>query len=260
MPGTLKNVKPLPAIVCLLAGSTLHAQTLPSFEVASVRQSPVNAGPVGSTRYCGGIQFLPGGRFTVTSCQLITVIQQVYGLRDYEVANAPKWISEGDASRYDIQAKATNPEDGGQLRLMAQALLADRFQLKVHREMRDLPVYALVAGKNGAKLQAARDDGGPRGSGYVQSIDAGQIHGTNVSMPRFIEALADRLDLPLVDKTGVTEPFDFSLKWAPGQNPADTTRPSIFTAVQEQPGLKLESQKLPVEVLVVDRVERPTEN
>jgi uncharacterized protein (TIGR03435 family) len=126
------------------------AEVAPAFEVASVKPSDPKATG-------GRVQFLPGGRFVAGNCQLSFIIQQVYGLRDFQVVDAPKWISDWKY-RFDIQAKAGASVTGAQLRLMAQALLAERFHLKVHRDTREMPVYLLVAGKKGLKLQAGKDD------------------------------------------------------------------------------------------------------
>jgi uncharacterized protein (TIGR03435 family) len=235
---------------CALAVGALNAQTPPAFEVASIKQDTTGA----NGRW---VQFLPGGRLDVTRCDLSFIIQQVYDLRDFQIVDAPKWLSDW-SFLINIQAKAAGPATTDQLRAMTQQLLAERFQLKVHREARDLPIYALVLGKNGPK-QIAKDNGKPRGSGYVSPMDVGWLRGTNVSMSSFARALATYLDRPVLDKTGFADAIDFDMRYTPDQNPGNATGPSIFTAVQEL-GLKLEPLKSPVEVLVIDHVERPTPN
>ena len=186
------------------------------------------------------------------------LMERIYGVRGFQIVNAPKWISEAD-SRFTIQAKAAQSASNGELRLMAQSLLADRFQLEFHRETREMNVLALVIGKNGPKLHVAKDDGTSRGVGSIQApAPAGWLRGTNVSMLLLAEALSMR-DRPVVDKTNFTEPIDFDLQWAPDQS-SDDPHPSFFPAIQEQLGLKLEPQKVPFEVLVIDRLERPSPN
>lgn len=202
---------------------------------------------------------MPGARFSAAACRLPYLIERLFGVRGFQVVNLPKWISEID-SRFTIQAKAAQSVSDDQLRIMAQNLLVDRFRLRFHRETRDINIYALVVGKNGPKLRVAKDDGNPRGSGSIQAVTPmGWFRGTNVSLSLLAEALSGRLDRPIVDATHFAEPVDFDLQWAPDQS-ADDTHPSFVTAVQEQLGLRFEPQKLPLEVLVIDHLERPSEN
>jgi uncharacterized protein (TIGR03435 family) len=233
------------------------------FDVASIRPSdPDEKG--------GWARFLPGGRFEVLNAQLIFVIEEVYGVRDFQIVDAPKWIVDWNTARFKIEAKAEGVASQDRLRLMAQNLLEDRFQLKLHRETRDLPVYVLTQGKDGVKVKVTPDNGRPRGSGGIESVERGWIRGENVSMEFFISSLSRRTDRPVLNRTNYTEAFTFSLQWADegssGRGAAgddaqpDMARPSLFTAVQEQMGLKLVPQKASVEVLVIDHVERPSEN
>ena len=248
-------------ILMLLPFGLATGQSAPqSFDVASVRRNIADLPG-------GRVQFLPG-RFVVSRCYLQFVIQQVYGVRDYQIVDGPKWISDWNF-RYDIEAKADPaPQDDAQLHLMAQALLAERFLLKLHREKRDLPVYALIPGKSGLKLQAAKDPGDRPGSGYAEPYASGVMRGTNVSIAGFISTLAHNLDRPVIDKTGFSAAFDFRLEWDGVKNlateigaaPPIPDKPSLFTAIQEQLGLKLDPQKAPFEVLVIDHVEKPSEN
>ena len=241
----------LAAIICSLAVSALHGQTPLAFEVASIKKDTTGE----NGRWT---RFLPGGRFEVTRCQVLWIIEAAYNLREFQIADAPKWVSDWNFL-YNIEAKAASPVPDDQLKLMAQQLLADRFQLKTHREMRPVPVYALVVSKTGHKLQAAKDNGKPRGSGGIESVAPGWIRGTNVPVKNLINVLSGLLDRPVVDQTDLNDPVDFSLQWAPDGSD-DTTHPSIFTAIQEQLGLRLEPQKLPIEVLVIDHVEQPSAN
>lgn len=142
------------------------------------------------------------------------------------------------------------------MKLMAQTLLADRFRLKAHRETRLVPVYALTIAKSGPKLHAARPD-------EHRSIDSypGTIEATNAPMTLFIDELSGKVDRPVIDQTGLTESFDFTLRWSadiPGRS--DPGLGSIFTAIQDQLGLKLEAEKRPFEVLLIDSIERPSAN
>jgi uncharacterized protein (TIGR03435 family) len=195
-------------------------------------------------------------------------------------------IADGTNARYEIQARGAESATEAEVREMVKALLADRFQLRVHKEIRELPVYDLVPAKTGVKLAVAKDNGRPPGSGGIAFMVKGWIQGTNVAMPSLILALSQLVDRPVVDKTNFTGAFDFRLTWTPdaagSEEPGALTSdpgcppsfaafqeqrglkqeawscPSIFTAVQEQMGLKLDPQKDPTEVLVIDHVERPS--
>jgi bla regulator protein blaR1 len=261
----------------LLAASVAFAQApaaAPAFEVASIKPSDPN-------ELGGYARFLPGGRFEVHNAQLIFVIQQIYGVRDFQIVNDPKWITDWNTARFNIEARGDESATEPQVREMAKALLAERFQLKVHKETRDLPVYALIPAKTGIKLAVAKDDGRPRGNGRIANVDRGWLQGTNVTMPSVVQVLSTSVNRPIVDKTNFAEAFDFRLTWTPdsdtsgdggcpasfaaawehlNRKPEPLSCPSIFTAVQEQLGLKLDPQKAPIEVLVIDHVERPSAN
>lgn len=271
------------ASLCIVTSSFAAAQPPPAFEVASVK--PAVPGTTG-----GRTQFLPGGKFSATNVPLKFLIQQVYEVRDYQIVGDPRWMSiiaDGYTSRYDIQAKGDSSATEAQVREMVKALLTERFQLKLHGETRELPVYQLVPARSGIKLQTARDNGRPAGSGGVAFMVKGWIEGTNVAMPSLIHAVSQMLDRPVIDKTGFTGAFDFKLTFSPGPEPAEDSGaisdggcpasfaafrekrgmkpeaascPSVFTAIQEQLGLKLDPRKSPVEVLVIDHVQRPTPN
>ena len=204
----------------------------------------------------------------------------------YQLVNAPDWI---ETARFDIEAKADREysarEDAPAPELlgMLRNLLADRFKLVVHREMRDMPVYALVKAKadgtlgpqmrrsdvdceaEAARALAAKRGGAPPGQGADGrprarcrvSTNAGRIVATGTTIPELMRRLSPPLGRAVIDRTGLSGSFDLELQWAPEQT-ADASGPSIFTAIQEQLGLKLESQRAPVEVLVIDSVERPS--
>jgi uncharacterized protein (TIGR03435 family) len=230
--------------------------------------------------------------FTATNVPLLTLIRQAYGLRafaiDDRIFGGPAWLS---AERYNIDAKIDDavaeklkqlsPDQSKLARQhMLQALLADRLNLIVHRETRDLPVYSLVVAKNGPKLQESKPDdpyldgfkdkSGRGGTGIM--MGSGSIVGQAAHLDALVPLFSILVGRTVVDKTGLTGTYDFKLKWTPDQNlaatstgsagvqPPESSAPSLFTAIQEQLGLKLEPGKGPVEVIVIDHVERPSGN
>lgn len=264
-----------------IATATVLLAQAPAFEVASVR--PANPGEPGR------IQFLPGGVFRATDMPLNYLILMIYQLRDvYQIVGDARWmalIADGEKARYNIEARGDPNASEAQVREMVKALLADRFRLKVHQETRDLPVYALVPAKGGIKLRRPEDGGNPRLRGAITFPDRGWIQGHAVSMETLLQVLTRSTDRPVIDKTGFTEPFDFRLTWTPdtgaapdapsdgscpasfaqgqqrlGLKPETWNCPSIYTAVQDQLGLKLNPEKVPMDVLVIDQVERPSAN
>jgi uncharacterized protein (TIGR03435 family) len=142
---------------------------------------------------------------------------------------------------------------------LLQSLLADRFHLQIHRDMKEMPVYALVPGKNGPKLKPSLPDA--KASASARSGPVNAIMFSKASMAQFASTLSGFADRPVLDKTGLTGAYDLKLQWSDDSQAAqDSGAPSLFTAVQEQLGLKLEAQRSPVEVLIIDQAERPTEN
>ena len=159
-----------------------------------------------------------------------------------------------------------------QMRDRVRSMLADRFQLTVHRETKEGAVYALVVAKGGPKLKENTEGAGRPG---IFARRRGELTGTSALIQWLTQALSNQLSRPVVDKTGLTSKYDFQLQWTPDPSqippgmpppgvealpPADPNGPDVFTAIQEQLGLRLESQKGPVDVLVVDRIEKPSEN
>jgi uncharacterized protein (TIGR03435 family) len=231
----------------------------PVFDVASIRPHPGLATLVAVS--------ISGSRVTVSAHSLLALITYAYELEPYQVVRGPKWL---ESDHFDIAARAegevtpTRP----QVRLMLQQLLATRFQLKSHRETKQLPVFGLVVAKNGPKLRASAPDAessfriGGRGQVTVVTVTKG-------SVDQLAKQLCGTgLGRPVLDRTGLKGPFDFRLLWSRDQSldgpelePASTAPgrpPTIFTALQEQLGLKLESQKGPVEVLVIDSAKKPS--
>ena len=258
----------LPRSLCLLllAAGTAAAQPT-TFDVASIKPNAANDNPV-------MIGMHPGGRFTASGVTLRQLINQAYNVRDFQVTNGPGWIA---AERYDVNAKAEGLPDRvppEQLRPMLRALLAERFQLKVHTETKEMPVYALVQGKNGTKLTPSKAEQGRS----MMRMGRGQLNGTKIPMKLLTMQLAQQLRRSVIDKTELKDEYDVTLEWTPepgqgggpfgGPPPPDggkmpaagSSGPTIFTALQEQLGLRLESAKGPVEIIVIDHVTKPSEN
>jgi uncharacterized protein (TIGR03435 family) len=232
--------------------------TPPAFEVASVKPSDP-AAEISMNR--------SGNRFMTSNTSLEMLVLWAYDIRNDRLFGKPKWL---DSVRYDVVANA--PEETPaigllqQMRLMMQSLLAARFKLAVHRETRELPTYAMVVTKNGPKLNLTEAVQGPVSARNPFSMtNRGRLSGTKVSTDMLAKVLSDQLGRAVEDRTGLKGVFDFTLEWAPETDAAASadlpTNASIFTAIQEQLGLKLESRKGPVEVLVIDHIENtPTEN
>ena len=266
----------LAAVVPMLVG-TLQAQavgtaTTPILEVASVRLAPPSE--IDSMKQSGQIPraAFPGNKITVTAMSLVGMVRVAYDVRVYQVSpGGPSWIND-DA--YDIEAKAegdvTLTLDG--FRQLLQKVLADRFRLTVHRETKEIPVYALVVGARGPKLTESKSDK------YSMRVGATQIDISDGALGQLTGALTSYVvDRPVLDRTGLTGRYDLTLKFAPEpvQRPSPlpeafsppaaapsipSDAPSLFTAVQDQLGLRLESTKAPIDLLLIDHVERPSEN
>jgi uncharacterized protein (TIGR03435 family) len=241
-----------PALRSLFLASTplcLCAQ--PAFEVASIRPS----GPGGAA-----LEITPGGRFNATHVSLRALLKYAYAVRDFQIAQPPAWF---DSQRYDIVAKAETdtPEDG--IKPMLQNLLADRFQLKFHREPKEMQAYVLTVTKSGPKMTPATT----AESGRVSRKGPGLVAGAHATVAQLAEALSDVvlngrsiLDRPVLDRTGLSGVYDFTLTWTPEASTPDLSGPSLFTALQEQLGLKLETQKAQVDILVIDHLEKASAN
>jgi len=192
----------------------------------------------------------------VTNGTLKGMIETAYDLRDFQIFGGPGWVN---SERYDVLAKSESAvEDNQAIRRRLQTLLAERFQLQLHRETKDLPEYALRVGKNGTRLSAGEPS---RVEGIERSC--GQMVATRATMGNLVFMLSRQLDRPVIDDTGLPGKYKFDLKWTPDAGPctgATDDRPSLFTALQEQLGLKLESIKGPVDSLVIDSAARPSEN
>ncbi len=238
----------------LAALPALSGQTsAPAFEVASVKLNT-------SVHSVINTKFGPDSvRFTNTP--LRNLIEYGYQLKDYQLLGGPAWIN---SDGWDIDARAAHPASMSEKSEMMGTLLADRFQLRFHQEMRQLPVYRLVVAKGGPKLAQAREQDAEHRWGTTPG--PGFLRMSGASMEEFAYWLSTQLNQPIIESTGLTGRYDLKLEWADDSQPsgpdatAEAPRMSIFAAVEYQLGLKLESTKGPVEVLIIDHVEKPSGN
>jgi uncharacterized protein (TIGR03435 family) len=239
-------LRTLAIAVCFIA---LKAQVAVSqtFEVAAIKANKSGSGS-SSDHYRNGM--LIARNVTLHHC-----MELAYGVKDYQISG-PSWLG---SERYDISAKAQASTSANDYRPMLQALLVDRFKLLVHRETKQLLVYSLIVPKNGSKLHVV--EGGTENS----RSGRGYISAKTMTTGRLADILSRVLERPVLDSTGLKGTYDIELKWTPDEGQRREGDPdgpsSIFTAVQEQLGLKLEGHRGPVEIIVVDHAERvPTEN
>ena len=264
-------------IIVLSVGLTLLAPAAgaqsPAFEVASVK--PNKSGDVQALMYPQ-----PGGRFTATNVTLRALIIGAYSLQESQLSGGPDWL---DKDRFDIAAKADGDPSPDQFVAMLQTLLSDRFKVELHHEARVVPVYALLLtksnGRRGLRLRPSDGQCSAAASNYFPVVpdpnapppcgdfrmSPRSLVARGMTMPRLASLLAPRVGRVVVDATALKDAFDIELDWSPDQpqevnNPQTNDAPSLFTALQEQLGLRLESTRGPVDVLVVDRAERPTED
>jgi bla regulator protein blaR1 len=264
----------IPGLLILAIGA--FAQT-PAFETASIRPTP----PDSQCSNGSIIEPLPGGGLRVECVGLKSLLTWAYEVQNYQVSGGPSWMA---AESWNILAKPAAPEgpqdgpaeyakmnDTQRTRYMAiirqrlQALLADRFQLVLRHESREQTVYALTIAKNGPKLKESADQSV---SGFLKR-GRGNITGKGAQMETLVKFLAIDVLRPVADETHLTAHYDFTLDWTPdrpasatpgAETASDPTGPTIFTAIEEQLGLRLESRKMPVDTLIIDRIEKPSEN
>jgi len=271
------------AVAALALGSChVFAQApRPEFEVASIKLN--KSGDLRSMIVPPG-----GGKFTANNIPLQFLVTVAFQIKDFQLMGAPAWLR---SERYDIVAKAAGNPGRDEVEKMLQTLLEDRLQLKVHHETKDLPVYSLVVAKAG-KLHEAEGECGPRPDGPPPPPEPGNpptapcggffmfpghLSGQKVPIEQLLDPLSRFTGRNVLDKTNLTGKYDIDLQYTPEQDqfqappggappgmpslpPIDPNGPSLFTALQEQLGLKLESQKGPVEMIVIDHVEKPSEN
>jgi uncharacterized protein (TIGR03435 family) len=277
--GVKSVINPWPAAFLLAA---LPIQTLPAnaqnatrsfaFEVASVKEAPV--GRNGVRGGCHGIDSVYGpqqkadapplGRCVITDARLSHLIGIAYGVSMADLKTGPDWIQRGDL-RFNVEAKAEEPSKTTeqQLLTMLQNMLVERFQLKFHREASEAAGFALVVAKNGPKLQVSKSDetrlsfAGPDGNVVLKPFPGQPISITARKVP--ISTLLDLLSGlggrgPGADKTGLAGEYDFTLSWD------EQAGPDLSTALREQLGLRMEAEKVPVSIFVVDSAQKPTAN
>jgi uncharacterized protein (TIGR03435 family) len=268
------------AVLCVAA----QAQTTkPTFEVASIKP-PTPLGPMGQrANRKGGPGMGDPVRYTCENCPVFWVLSEAYDLKPYTYVG-PGWVND---VRFDFDAKIPEGTSREAFREMLQSLLAERFKLAVHREPKEMPLYELTVMKGGPKFkESAPDDGGavegaagpPKRDaegfpiltkGMSMSIIPGhaRIRSDAQTMPWLAQMLSAQMQSPVVDGTGLTAKYDYQVSWAYAQNNSagaggeDEYHPALMRALQSQLGLKLESKKGKVEVLVVDHIEKtPTAN
>jgi uncharacterized protein (TIGR03435 family) len=233
-----------------------------SFDVASIKPSGPDSGNGLS------VKFLPD-RFVAKNASVRLLIKIAYNLNDDEVSGGPSWIG---MKKFDIDAKrdaaATSSTDKAQTRLMLQNLLRDRFKLRLRPEMKEMSTFALVVAKGGPKLKKSPT---PDGDAYFQG-GLGHITASNATLDQLAAAVEDWVGHPVENMTGLDGKYDFKLEWTPDQatppadavgsqpTPPDYSGPTIFTAVQQQLGLSLQSRKIQAPCQIVESVELPSEN
>jgi uncharacterized protein (TIGR03435 family) len=240
----------------------MAADAKPTFEVATIKPSdPAAQGQ--------GINVNRSGDFTTRNTPLFELIKFCYGVHGKQVTGGPSWL---ESERFDILAKNDTPgmPNAAQLKSAVQKLLTERFGLQFHREKRELSAYVITVDKAGVKMTKSANTGVPL-PGFG-GRGPGAIGVRNSTMAEFADFLQSRvLERPVVDQSGLTDRYDFTLEWkpdpsqlgpnAPAQLPQNIEdRPDLMTAIRLQLGLKIESTKAPVEVLVIDKVSKPTEN
>ena len=253
--------------VAVLSAQAPADQSGPAFEVASIKRNTSGSGSM-TVR-------APGDRFEMVNGTVMTLVLNAYGLQSFQVIGAPGWTA---SERYDVIAKAQARPNLAERQQMIRTLLRDRFRMVARTETRPLPAYVLVRarpdGQLGPQLKpwtldcaAFRQSGAaaaiPRSPSATSAPPCGMQGGMDhflaggITVDALARTLSSNLAAPVLDETGLTGEFEVVLRWARDDR-ATADAPSLFTAVQEQLGLKLEPRRVPVEVLVIDSVERPT--
>jgi uncharacterized protein (TIGR03435 family) len=238
----------------------------PRFEVATIKPSPPN--------WPGKRIGFSGGLYTTRNTNVNDLIAIAYGLHAKQIVGGPDWFG---TDLFDIQGKpdAEGSPNDKQIKTMLQKLLTERFQLNFHHDKKELSVYVLSAAGGGSKV--TKSSGDPDGPHHFRFRGPGNLIVTNMTMTDFaIFMQATVMDKPVVNKTELPGRYDFQLKWTPDESqytqyrgtgavvspPTDDPNapPSLYTAMQEQLGLKMGTARLPVDVIVIDHVEKPSEN
>jgi uncharacterized protein (TIGR03435 family) len=251
---TVKSIMKMGLMIAIIP---LALAQMAHFEVASIKPSL----PGGR-----GYSIIPsaGGRLNMKNMTLKRMLSAAYHVQDFQISGGPKWL---ETDPYDVLAKAEGNQNLTERQLLdlVKPLLADQFQVAFHWEAKQLPRYSLVVGKGGSKLKEVPADGEPQLNIRARKL----ITGHRAPLSQFTEVLSWVMGRVVVDDTGLKNVYDFKLEWSPDElqltepgatRPTDGSGNSIFEAIHEQMGLKLEPQKGPVQVLVVDRAEKATEN
>ncbi|HEV8148032.1 MAG TPA: TIGR03435 family protein [Bryobacteraceae bacterium] len=247
-------IKRLPGLLLLVCGLAFGQPPAPAFEVATIK--PSHEGEGHSSWHSRP------GYLVMKNLSFKVLTGVAYSLPADRVLGGPKWT---ESDRFDIEARAIGPAGDPELLRMLQSLLADRFHLAIHRETKTAAGYALVLAKDALKIRPDEGEGGSSSNG-----SRGKWIAKRVSMDKLATFLNRTLGMPVVNSTDLQGAFTFTLEWAPEPTrsvespdkllPDAPTGPSLFTALQTTLGLKLESRKVPIEVLVIDKAEKPAEN
>jgi uncharacterized protein (TIGR03435 family) len=243
------------------------AGKLPEFDVATIK-------PAGPNSQINGGYTYPGGRVECIGCTLQYLVMLAFNVESWQVSGGPNWIDISGGSRYDIEAKPpessqaiklNNPEKktppSAEQRQMLQSLLMDRFQLKFHRGQKEGDVYILSRGEKPLKLQPPKDPEEFHWAGSISGgavVDGSGVAGHNISMPELAARLSGFLRRPVLDQTGLAGTYDFEYRTG-NEDPDSSATVGIIQSMQEI-GLKLAQGKGPVEAIVIDHIERPSEN
>lgn len=248
-------VLPALAIPGQTVASASGAHASPRFQVATIKPSTPEESRLMQIR---------GNRFVTNGTSVVDLLKYACGLQEEEIVGGPNWLK---TAKFDLVA---DPEtqvrpSSDEYKMMVQNLLADRLHLVAHRETKVLPVFEIVPARSGPKLKPSRGPvGGIPAVGHAQ----GELAVVNATLPdiaKFLQRFVT--DRPVVDETGISGRYDVTLRWTPDETLADhqgaglsESYPGFFTAIQEQIGLKLEASKRPVQVLVIDHIDLPSEN
>jgi uncharacterized protein (TIGR03435 family) len=244
-------------VALTVASVALRGESGPAFEVATVKPS----GPESATRRF----FIEGRRFATFHTSLADLVQYAYGLHARQIVDGPKWLA---PAAFDVVGLAEGDGKASEQEFMKMVarLLADRFHLRFHWERRELPSFTMVVDRNGQKLEPS--DGDPNGLPSIAFRGRGELVARNAKLADLAWELQSAvLDRPVVDQTGLTSRFNFTLAWTPDEfqsaavagvaTSVDDAWPNLFTAVRQQLGLRLEAAKAPADVMVVEHAELP---
>jgi uncharacterized protein (TIGR03435 family) len=248
------------SLIAVIAAPVALAQVQATeFEVASVKPNVANDRIV--TIHVG-----PGDRFAARGYTLGLLIQRAYGVMGWNISGGPGWVYE---DRWDVVAKANvaGSLTEGQLQPMLQGLLAERFKLRLHKESKELAGYALVVGRRGPRVKDSADGEEHRDTFRMRK---GELSGQGITMENFARFVGGKLGLVVVDKTGLRGAYDVQAKWTeepdqptgglPGVDPREALQSAVFGALQDQLGLKITPQRISIQILAIDSVERASEN